>query len=230
MNEEMNTDENKIRVIIADDHPIIRHGISKLIEEEKEIEVCGEAENVKEALEVISNIQPDIAIIDINFDDELNGIDLVKAINERFPDVLTLVLSIHKESTYAERAIRAGAKGYISKNEAPKKIVDAIKCVIEGELFISKDISDRIIGKILHKNLTKEGDDEFIDGLSNRELEIFELIGNGLESREIAYQLNISQHTIETHRRNIKKKLGLKTNSDLIKTAAQWAISNKDQS
>ena len=214
--------EKTIRVLLIDDHPVVRRGIAILLEEEDDIEVCGEAENAEEALRQIQRLEPDIALVDIHLKGSASGIDLIKAIWERYPKVKSLVLSMHEEPTYVERAMKAGAKGYLPKSEAPKKIIDAIRDVHRGELSLSKSVSDKIINKLFHG---PAGSSETnVDILSNREFEVFQLIGNGHKTSEIADKLNLSKHTIESHRRNIKEKLRIKSSSDLIKTAAQWLI------
>ena len=218
--------ENKIKVMIIDDHPIVRNGIIRLLEDEEDIIVSGESDNANSAITVIEKSEPDVALVDIFLDGQSDGIDLIKAIKERFPKVVCLVLSMHNESVYAERAMKAGAKGYLPKNEAPQNIIDAIKTVKSGKLYLSKSISDKILTNFFY-GAGFDDDELHLNKLTDREFEIFQLFGNGLDTIEISKKLNVSKHTIETHRRNIKEKLEIRNNSDLIKTAAQWNLTHK---
>jgi len=216
---------NKVKnkkILLVDDHPIIRQGIKQVVESTGELKVINEASSADGAISCINKENPDIAIIDIQLEGNANGIDLVKSIKERFPDVLTLILSMHEESIYAERAIRSGARGYIMKEVAPKKIIDAIRTVLSGEIYISEIQSKKIIDKLVHGSLDTEGIS--IDNFSNREIEIFQLIGNGFSTKEIAKKLNLSKYTVESHKRNIRTKMNLKDSSDVTKHAIQWII------
>lgn len=218
-------EKDKIRIIIVDDHPLVRHGINKIISMEDDMAVCGEAESADDAIKLINAQEPNVAIVDITLAGSSNGIDLVKVITDRFPSIVCLVLSMHDESLYAERAIRAGSRGYITKNEASDNIVEAIREILEGNLFLSSDISLSIVDKLIkgkdHDLKTPES------SLSNREFEVYQFIGQGLSTGEISKKLNISVNTIESHRRNIKKKLNLKNSSELVKSAVQWVVSIK---
>lgn len=215
----------KIKVIVVDDHPTVRMGIAKLIENKEDIEICGEAGSINEAITLIDRAKPDVVLIDIAFEDGASGIDLVKAVKERYPGVISLIHSMYDESVYAERVIRAGARGYIPKNAMPNLIIEAIRNSIKGELIFTHEIKDKIISKILQGNI--KNDKIGIDNLSNREFEIFQFFGMGLSIKEIAEKINLSQHTIETHRRNIKEKLNITSNSQLIKSAVEWVSSEK---
>jgi len=214
----MQNENSKISVLLIDDHPVIRQGIIKLLETENDIFVCGEAENAESALSKMRDLTPDVAIVDIFLNGPVNGIELINKLNKAYPDTSILVLSMVDETIYAERAINGGAKAYIPKNEAPKTIINAIRQVNNNELFINSTIAS-----IINGDGSKEK--SFLDVLTNRELEIFRLLGNGLVIKDIAEMLNLSKHTVETHRRNIKQKLKLKNNNILIKSAAQWIIS-----
>lgn len=223
----MTTNEKRpIRIIIVDDHPVVLYGMSKLLEQEESIEVCGISSSAEDAIKVISKENPDVAVIDINLEGQSSGLDLVKAIKHRFPKVISVILSMYDQNIYAERAMRAGAMGYISKNKAPGTIITAIQTVARGEFYLEKDLSDRIIQQLI--NGKKYDDGYGVSKLSDRELEIFRLIGQGLETIQIAGILNLSKNTIESHRRNIKEKLNIANKNNLVVTAAQWALSNDD--
>lgn len=219
----MRTIKNKlIRAILVDDHPVVLYGISKLLEQDDSIEVCGVASNAEDAVKIISRQKPDVAVIDINLEGQTSGLDLVKAIKQRFPEVVSLILSMYDQNIYAERAMRAGAMGYVSKNKAPGTIISAIHTVAQGEIYLEKGLSDRIMQQLIHGKRT---DDIYgINKLSDRELEIFRLIGQGLETVQIAGILNLSKNTIESHRRNIKEKLNITSKNNLVVLAAQWNI------
>ncbi len=215
---------NKIKVVIVDDHPITRDGIIRLLNNYKEITVVGEAANADDLLSLINKKKPDIALVDINLECQANGIDIIKAIQHRYPGVRTIVLSMYKETSYIEQAIRAGARGYVPKSEASNRIVDAIKKVMDGGIYLSEQISDSVLNDLLlGKKINKQDN---ISNLSDREFEVFKLIGQGYKTGEIAKKLNLSKNTIESHRRNIKEKLMIDSNNVLIRTAAQWLVSN----
>jgi len=214
------------KVLIVDDHPIVRHGIAELLNHEADLTVCGEAEDAHQALEAIAEIailKPDIAIVDITLKEGLGGIELIKDIKARYPKLPVLVLSMHDESLYAERCLRAGAKGYIMKQEATEKVVEAIRQVLGGEIYLS----DKMAQKILHKFIggQPEVGGSPIESLSDRELEVFQLIGRGLGTRRIAEELYLSVKTIETYREHIKEKLKLKNAPELAQHAIQWVQS-----
>jgi DNA-binding NarL/FixJ family response regulator len=218
-------EDTRIKIILVDDHPVVRQGIAKYLEKEPDIEICGEAETANEAIKIIDEKNPHLAIIDISLKGGIDGIELIKAVKNRFPNVLTLCLSMFEESVYAERAIRAGAKGYIQKNMEPDNIVKAIHRIMEGKLYLNEDIADKIISKIMHGTSPKKGNAQ-MDSLSNREFEVFLHIGNGNNTREIAKIMNLSTHTIESHRKNIKDKLMLADMGELNKTAIQWVLTH----
>jgi DNA-binding NarL/FixJ family response regulator len=221
----MNRLKTKIKVLVVDDHPTVLMGINKLIENKADIEVCGEAGDINRAMELVGKTSPDVIIVDIGFNDEMDGIDLIKAVNKRYPEIKTLVHSMFDETVYAERSILAGASGYIQKDEPPGKIIEAIYKVMENKLVLSDSVKDDIINKKLHKNFhfEKKG----IESLTNRELEVFQLFGKGRTIKEISEKLNLCVQTIETHRRNIKSKLDIRNNSLLILTAVEWVNSKK---
>lgn len=212
----------KIKIMIVDDHPLLRQGLKLIIEREKDFSVCAEASNANDAIKIISEKKPDIVIADISLEGNVNGIELVKAVKDRFPKALSLVLSLYDETLYAERAVRAGASGYIMKKEADVNIVKAIRTALTGELYLSDKVSKSIVRKLLQKPV--DGQSEPEDILTDRELEIYMMIGSGISVREIAKKLNISLNTVETHRRHIKEKMQVKDLNELVKYAVQWVF------
>lgn len=213
----------KRKILIVDDHPILRKGLTLLINQESDLVVCAEAENAQMALESIEEVVPDMAIVDISLPG-IDGIELIKEIRLRHKDMPVLVVSMHDETLYAERSLRAGARGYIMKQEALEKVLVAIRKVLDGEIFVS----DRITTKMLEKFVSVEGVSQGaspIDLLSNRELTVFRLIGQGNKTREIAERLHLSIKTVESYRAHIKEKLKLADGTDLLKYAIQWVQS-----
>jgi DNA-binding NarL/FixJ family response regulator len=210
------------RILIVDDHPLVRSGLRQLIEDEPDLSVCCEAGSAGEALRVIEGSLADLAIIDISLPDG-NGLELVKRLQARYPDVAILVSSMHDEDLFAERALKAGAKGYINKQEAAEQVIHAIRRLLEGKLYVSL----RLVGRILEDadgGEPKPPATSPIERLSNRELEVYQLIGQGLGSSELAEKLHLSVKTIETYRANIKKKLNLRTANELVRSAVQWSL------
>ena len=213
-----------ITVALVDDHPIVRKGIREVLENSGTITVVGEAASSDEAIRLINKTMPDLMIVDIIIEGSSNGIDLIKSVSERMPSIKCLVMSMHDESMYAERAIRAGARGYIMKDIAPRNIIDAINTIMSGELYLKNETMKTLVDKLL----TRTGNpiETSTDILSDREFEVFRLLGNGFNAKEISQKLNVSIHTVECHRRNIKKKLKVRFSSDLLKYAIQWVISS----
>jgi DNA-binding NarL/FixJ family response regulator len=216
--------ENSIKVVIVDDHPVVRKGIESFIEDEDDISIVGEAANTADAIGVIENIRPDIAVVDISLDDSSSGLDLLKVLKERFPEIRVLVLSMYDEMIYAERAFNLGARGYLQKNKGPKMIVDAIKEIMAGGTFFTHTFNSSIPG--LSDRPLDDREVCIIRELTNRELEVFQLFGEGFETNDIAKKLNLSKHTIDSHRKNIKEKLKLSKNNELVMIAAQWVLNN----
>lgn len=213
----------KSKILIVDDHPIMRRGLAELINLEKDLVVCGEAESIQTALEFIKLHEPQVVLVDLSLKNE-SGLELIKDIKTRFPSVLMLVLSMHDEGFYAERTLRAGAKGYIMKHQATSQVLVAIRRILSGEVYLSDAISSKIL-----RNFTGEGSKKSktsVDQLSDRELEVFRLIGSGLGTRQIAERLSRSIKTVETYREHIKLKLDLKDSSELVQHAIQWLQSN----
>jgi len=212
-----------VRILIVDDHPLLRQGLIGLILSQPDFEVCGEANGVLEARQMAAARRPDVVIVDLSLKDG-NGIELIKEFREKYFDVRLLVVSMHDESLFAERALRAGAAGYVSKHEAIRTIVLAVRTVLEGKLYLSQNMTDRMLHMAFgsHTNGTTSS----VERLTNREIEIFEMIGQGMTSRQIARQLELSPKTVETHREHIKEKLELKNATELTKHAVQWVLEN----
>jgi DNA-binding NarL/FixJ family response regulator len=206
-----------VRILIVDDHPIVRLGIRQLIAAEADLTICGEAESVAAALASLES-RPDLAIVDLSLENG-SGLDLIRSIKEAAPETRVLVLSMHDEALFAERALRAGAHGYIMKQEAISGLVHAIREVVSGRLFVSKSVSQQLLQRLGQDAPAAGGR---LGKLTNRELEVFELIGRGLSTAAIAERLDVSIKTIETYRSNIKTKLDLKDATDLIRFAATW--------
>ena len=208
------------RILIVDDHPSVRDGLSLRIALNSDLEVCGESDSEDEAFKLVKQSAPDLVLIDISLKDG-SGIELLKRIRQYNPTIKTLVVSGFQESLYAERACRAGAMGYLNKQESSVRLIEAIRTVLAGDLFLSPTMSRRLINQSLgFRDVTKSP----IDNLTNRELEIFRLIGDGLTSSAIAERLFLSTHTIDTHRENIKRKLGINNAAELSRAAVQWLL------
>jgi len=207
-------------VMIVDDHPMMREGLRQLIAQSDDLEVCCEAENAAMALQQIEKGRPDLAIVDISLK-ESSGLELIKDLRIRQPGLPLLVLSMHDESLYAERVLRAGGQGYLMKHEGGEKIMAAIRQVLSGRIYLSEKMSDRMIGQAAGKNASPAAGPS-VDRLSDREFEVFQLIGCGRTTREIAEKLHISIKTVEVHRVNVKQKLSLATAPELIRFAVRW--------
>src|SRR3954453_15041895 len=209
----------KFRILLVDDHPIVRQGLAEMINQERDLQVCGTAEDVHKAIESIEKIRPDLVIADISLKGS-NGIELLKNIKVRFPKMLVLVLSMHDEALYAVRALRAGAGGYIMKQEATQRVLTAIHQVLNGEIYLSERMEKKMMHQLVGGRSTRTGSP--IEDLSDRELEVFGLIGQGHGTRQIAEELHLSIKTIESHRAHIKDKLNLKNATELVQHAIQW--------
>jgi DNA-binding NarL/FixJ family response regulator len=213
----------KRKILIVDDHPILRKGLSMLINQEPDLVVDGEAEDARKALEAIETIRPDMVIVDISLPG-IDGVELLKSIKLRYGDLPTLVVSMHDESLFAERALRAGARGYVMKQEALDNVLVAIRRVLAGEIFVSNKIATKMLERMVDsdsKTVTSP-----IDLLSDRELTVFRLIGQGQTTRQIAEKLHLSVKTVESYRSHIKDKLKLGGGTDLLKCAIQWVQGN----
>src|SRR6266699_149614 len=207
------------RIVIVDDHPLFRKGLEQLIHSDGAFAVCGEASNASEAMDVIRKLDSDLAIVDLRLPGA-NGIELIKNVRAEFPKLPILVLSMHDESLYALRALRAGAEGYVMKHEALANVVQAIHEVFSGRPYLSPAMAAQVITKFAKR--TSEGNADATERLSDRELEILELIGKGNEVRQIGQLLHLSPKTVETHRAHIKEKLQLKNAREVARFAVQW--------
>jgi DNA-binding NarL/FixJ family response regulator len=215
----------KIKVFVVDDHPIVRQGLSQLINREPDLMVCGEAEDARTALDAIEPSHPDILIVDVSLDGP-DGIELLKTIRSRDARLPVLMLSMHDESLYAERALRAGANGYIMKQEATERVLIAIRQILGGEVYVS----DRMAQKMMHQFIGRQGAGKRsgVADLTDRELEVFRLIGQGHGTRQIAEELHLSVKTVESYYAHIKDKLSLKNARELVQHAVQW-LTNQGQ-
>ena len=212
---------DRAKLLVVDDHPIVRRGLVQLINQEEDLVVCGEACDAAAALEAVEALRPDLAIVDISLGD-VGGLELIKWIRSQWPDLPMLALSIHSESLYAERALRAGAQGYVMKQEATEIILSAIRRVLRGEVHVSAAMQRELLHMMVSGRFaTNRGG---LGRLTDRELEIFRLIGSGQSSRQIADGLGLSVKTIESYREHIKKKLDLHTAMELAQRAAQWML------
>jgi DNA-binding NarL/FixJ family response regulator len=211
----------KTRIFIVDDHPVVREGLSLMMNREPDLAVCGEAEEASSALQSISTLKPDFLIVDISLNGP-DGLDLLKAVRVRFPNLPVLILSMHDESIYAERALRAGANGYIMKQEATDRVLVAIRQILSHKVYVS----DRIANQMLQQYINGSGAEKRspVADLSDRELEVFRLIGEGHSTRMIAEALHLSVKTVESYQAHIKEKLALKNGRELVQRAIQWNV------
>jgi DNA-binding NarL/FixJ family response regulator len=209
----------KKQILIVDDHPMMREGLAQLISREKDLAVCGEADTAHDALDKTGRLKPDVVIVDITLPGR-SGLELIKDLQAIHAGTLVLVVSMHEESLYAERVLRAGARGYVMKQEGGRKLLEAIRHVLAGQISVSPAISARILE--IFSGHRAESAQSPIEGLTDREFEIFRLIGQGASTRDIAKQLHLSVKTVEVHRLHIKTKLKLSTASELIHRAVRW--------
>jgi len=216
------TSSRKRTVFLVDDHPLVREWLTNLIHEQADLAVCGEAESGPQALQAIMRLKPDIAIVDISLKDS-SGIELIKDLKQSAPNLAVLVLSMHEESHYAERALRAGAKGYIMKRETTRKVIAAIRQVLEGKLWVSEAIAAGMAAQFIQgKTLINQSPAEL---LSDRELEVFEWLGQGRGTRQIADLLHVSVKTVQAYCARIKDKLNLNSATELLREAVRWCES-----
>jgi DNA-binding NarL/FixJ family response regulator len=209
------------RILVVDDHPLMRHGVRELLERQEGLEVCGEADSVADALAGLESSNPDLVIVDISLRDG-SGLELVEKLRDRDPSIATLAWSMHDEDLFAERALRAGAMGYVSKAASAGEMVQAARDVLSGKVAVSPAVAQRLLRTVGRDgSKSREGG---IASLSNRELTVFELIGNGLTTRQIAERLQLSVKTIDSHRENIKAKLGLESSIELVRHAVLWVL------
>jgi DNA-binding NarL/FixJ family response regulator len=214
----------KKTVFVVDDHPLLRQGLALMINREQDLTVCGEAEEAQAAMRAITAKKPDILIADISLNGP-DGLDLLKSLRTLYPDLPVLILSMHDESIYAERALRARANGYIMKQEATEKVLVAVRRILSGDIYLS----DRMANKLLHQYISGSAVDmrSRLSTLSDRELEVFRLIGEARSTRQIAEKLHLSIKTVETYQAHIKDKLSLRTGRELVQHAIQSTISEK---
>jgi DNA-binding NarL/FixJ family response regulator len=214
----------KKAVLVVDDHPLMRQGLAMLINQQQDLQVCGEAEEAVAAMQAVAQMRPDIMILDISLSGP-DGLELLKNIRATDPELPVLVLSMHDEAIYAERALRARANGYIMKQEATEKVLVAVRRILNGEVYLSERMSSKMLQQYIGGAPSMI--QSRIASLSDRELEVFQLIGEGCATREIAEQLHLSVKTVETYQAHIKEKLALRSGRQLIQHAIQWKINEK---
>ncbi len=213
---------DKRRIFIVDDHPMMRQGLAQLIGAEVDLAICGEAENGERALDSIGSLKPDLVLADISLPGK-NGLELIKDFHILQPGLPVLVISMHDESLYAERVLRAGGRGYIMKQEGGKKLMQAIRQVLDGKIYVSEKMAVDILETFSGRRAGVEGSP--VERLTDREFEVFQLLGQGKGTREIAKKLHLSVKTVEVHRAHIKAKLKLKSAPELIRYAVRWSES-----
>jgi DNA-binding NarL/FixJ family response regulator len=214
----------KSRILIVDDHPMTRQGLVTLIEHQPDWAVCFEAQNAEQALEAIAKTKPDLVLADISLPGK-SGLELIKDIRALHENLPVLVISMHDESLYAERVLRAGARGYVPKHSGAAKIVEAIRAVLNGRIYVSEEMSAHFLEQLCGRSSPQMR--STVEQLSDREFEVFELIGQGLSAHDIAQRLFLSAKTVDAHRANIKEKLKIKTTAELIAYAARWNADNE---
>jgi DNA-binding NarL/FixJ family response regulator len=212
-------DKPKIKIFLVDDHPLVREWLTNLIQQQPDLLVCGEAEDAPAALREISIAKPEVAIVDISLK-QGSGIELIKNLKVIEPGVAIIVLSMHDERLYAERALRAGARGYIMKRETAKKVITAIRQVLAGKIYMSENLSAAFAEKFVDGRLPASG--SLVEKLSDRELEVFQLLGKGYETRRVAEMMNVSMKTVQAHCAHIKEKLKLTNAAELLREAVRW--------
>lgn len=206
------------RILLVDDHPLMREGLTEVLERDSRLKVCGEADDRLGALQAIGTTKPDLVVVDLALKDS-HGLELLKDMAVQFPHVPTLVVSMHEESINAERAIRAGASGYITKQEATTKILQAVFKVLGGDIYLSEKAASQIAAKVVGRRKERGST---MDSLTDRELQVFQMLGKGKTVRQIAAHLNLDVSTVETYRARIKEKLNLKNSVELLQTAIEW--------
>ncbi len=207
------------RVMLVDDHPIVRYGFAQLLAGAADLVVCGQAADAREALDALATARPDVVVVDVSLG-ATSGIDLIRDLKQQVPDAVVLVVSMHDEHLYAERALRAGASGYLMKDEATDAIVRAIRTVAAGGTFVSEEVSMRLLQRVVAGGAPRG--DSPLAALSDRELHVLELMGKGLGTREIAEQLHISVKTVESYRARLKEKMNLRSGTELLRFAIRW--------
>jgi DNA-binding NarL/FixJ family response regulator len=208
-------------VFVVDDHPVVRDGYARMITNQPDLELAGETGDAAAVMDMVEKSRPDLVLLDLSLKCG-NGLELCKAINSQYPDVKVLVVSMHDETLYAERVLRAGGDGYINKAEATRRLIDAIREVLSGKYYLSSRMRERMLTRAI--GVDGFEDHSPIDRLSDRELEVFEMIGSGMTTREIAAQLTLSPKTIESYRENLKAKLNLTNSTELTRHAVHWVL------
>jgi len=211
--------DDRVGVLIVDDHPLVRQGLAMLINKSPDLRVIGQAADTQGALTLMGEQEPEVAVVDLSLAGG-SGLDLLKEIGRRHPSVLTLVLTMHDELFYAERALRAGARGYVMKGESTEEVLEAIRQVRKGEIYVSEHLRSTLVQRAAEPG--PNAPTSAVESLSDRELEVFELVGRGQPTREIAKQLSVSVKTVETHRHRIKEKLGLRSGTEMVRYAIRW--------
>jgi DNA-binding NarL/FixJ family response regulator len=214
---------SKYRIFLVDDHPILRQGLALFINREPDLMVCGEADGAASALQAIRSSIPDFVILDISLDGP-DGLELLKTLRAKYPSLPVLILSMHDESTYAERALRAGANGYIMKQEATEKVLTAIRQVLRGDVYVSEHLTRRMLQQFVHGSISPR---DPVTTLSDRELEVYRLIGAGHGTRQIADELHVSTKTVESYQAHIKEKLSLRNARELVQHAIESSLNEK---
>jgi DNA-binding NarL/FixJ family response regulator len=212
----------KRKVLVVDDHPIVREGLAQMINREPDLSVCGDASHMQKAVQLMEALKPDILLVDISLDGP-DGLELLKHIRAQDPGLPVLILSMHDESIYAERALRAGANGYIMKQEATDNVLDALRRILNREVYVSPRIANKMLQQFVGTTGAERGHSS-VDDLSDRELEVLRLIGAGHGTRQIAEQLHLSVKTVETYQAHLKEKLGLRNSRELVQYATRWAM------
>jgi DNA-binding NarL/FixJ family response regulator len=223
MNKSLAGPATKHKVFLVDDHPIVRQGLALFIDREPDLAVCGQADGATSALQAIPNAMPDFIVLDISLDGP-DGLELLKALRARYPNLPVLVLSMHDESSYAERALRAGANGYIMKQEATEKVLTAIRHILRGDVYLSDRLTKRMLQQFVHGSVSPR---DPLAKLSDRELEVYRLIGVGHGTRQIADELHVSTKTVESYQAHIKEKLSLRNARELVQHAIESSLNEK---
>jgi len=216
------------RVFLVDDHPIVREGIGRLIEKEADLMVCGEAEDAPEALERIGQARPDVVIVDLSLKGS-SGLDLIQDIKIRWPEMVMLVLSMYDEQFYAERVLRAGAMGYIMKQEAPRRVISAIRRVMDGQVYVSEKVANKMLENMRGPGTNQAPLSSPLDRLSDREMQVFHMLGEGFTHQIIADRLHLSVKTVESHIERIKDKLGIRKGRELLMRAVEWVVRSRGE-
>jgi DNA-binding NarL/FixJ family response regulator len=219
------SDDLRKRVLVLDDHPMTRRGLAQLINHEPDLVVCGEAQNAAQALAAIPAARPDLVVADITMPGK-SGLEFIKDMKVLHPGIAILVMSMHDETIYAERVMRAGGRGYVMKSEGGEKVLAAIRCVLRGEVYLSPAMAATLL-TALTQNRARASQSHVLGSLTDREFEIFQLIGQGLPTSEIGQRLNLSIKTVGTHRVHIKEKLHLRSSTELVKHAVRWSSSEQ---